>query len=197
MVLRDMTRTDVTRGKRYAGRIGAASMVLLPVLALAGCGGEDTPKPPVATQDGTTKPVPTGTGGTAPPVPTSSDGTVEKDKEHGPREVLVTVNVSGGLAGVDNQLTVHYDGSYTTRSGGDSPRSGRMTPAEVAKLRKALEDPAYAKVPARPSGKPVYDGFTYAVTYDYRVVVSADGDRSAALQRVFSALPDGGPPTGP
>ncbi|MFD9033371.1 hypothetical protein ACFVZW_19790 [Streptomyces sp. NPDC059567] len=192
-----MMLRDVMRRRRYAGRIRAASVVLLPVLAVAGCGGQDTPKPPVATQDGTTKPVPTGTGGTAPPVPTSSDGTVTKNKEHGPREVLVTVNVSGGLAGVDNQLTVHYDGSYTTRSGTESPRSGRMTPAEVAELRGALEDPAYAKVPARPSGEPVHDGFTYVVTYDYRVVVSADGDRSAALQRVLSALPDGGPPTGP
>ncbi|MFB7373806.1 hypothetical protein ACFC0D_28585 [Streptomyces sp. NPDC056222] len=196
-----MTLGDRVRRRRYAGRIRAASIVLLPVMALAGCGGQDTPKPPVATQDGTrggtTNPMPTGGGDTAPPVPTSSGGTVKKDKEHGPREVLVTVNVSGGLAGVDNQLTVHYDGSYTTRSGSEPPRNGRMTPAEVAELRAALEAPAYAKVPARPSGKPVHDGFTYVVTYDYRVVVSADGDRSPAMQRVFSSLPDGGPPTGP
>lgn len=173
------------------------SMVLLPVLAVAGCGGEDTPEPPVATRGGTAKPVPTGPGGTVPPVPTNSDGTAKKDREHGPREVLVTVNVSGGLAGVNNQLTVRHDGSYTTRTGTEPPRDGRMTPAEVAELRTALEDPAYAKVPARPSGKPVSDGFTYVVTYDYRVVVSADGDRPAALRRVFSALPDGGPPTSP
>ncbi|MEU9861016.1 hypothetical protein AB0D99_09075 [Streptomyces sp. NPDC047971] len=201
MTLRGVTR-GAGRGRRYAGRLRAAPVLLLPVLALSvsalsACGGEATPEPPVATWDGTTTPVPTGPGGTAPPVPTHADGSPRKDREHGPREVLVTVNVSGGLAGVNNRLTVRYDGSHTTRSGTGPPRDGRMSPAEVARLRAALEAPAYAKVAARPSGKPVHDGFTYVVTYDYRVVVSTDGDRPEALRRVFSALPDGGPPTSP
>lgn len=180
-----------------------ASTALAPLLVVAGCGDTGTPSAPVVTQEATTGPAPTGTPPTAPttvpapPVPTGADGTVENDHEPGPREVLVEVNVNGGLAGVRNQLIVHHDGTYTTRSGTEAPRTGRMTAAEVAELRAALEDPAYAKVPARPTGAPVPDGFQYVFTYRYRVVVAQDGERPPALQRVFEALPDGGPPTSP
>ncbi|MEU7110976.1 hypothetical protein [Streptomyces sp. NPDC046182] len=179
-------------------RLWAASAALVPALALTGCGDQGTSPGPVAAQEETAQPTPPRTGDVSvPPVPTGTDGTVKNNHEPGPREVLVEVNVNGGLAGVRNQLIVHYDGSYTTRSGTESPRSGRMTAAEVAELRAALEDPAYAKVPTRPTGEPVRDGFQYVFTHRYRVVVAADGERPPALQRVFSALPEGGPPTGP
>ncbi len=161
------------RRRRYGG-LWLVSAVLASATAVTGC-GEATPPPPSGTQD-----------------------TTVKAGEPAPKEVLVELNVSGGLAGVDNQLTVRYDGSYTTRSGTKPPRTGQMTPAEVAELRAALEDPAYAAVPTRPSeGKTVYDGFQYVITYRYRVVVTTDGERPAALQRVFEALPEGGPPTSP
>lgn len=105
--------------------------------------------------------------------------------------------VSGGFAGVRNQLVVHYDGTWTSRSGTKPPRTGRQTPAEAAELRAALEDPAYARVPARPTGSPIADGFQYLVTYRHHLVVAGDGERPPALQRVFAALPEGGPPTNP
>ncbi|MEU9704183.1 hypothetical protein [Streptomyces sp. NPDC047981] len=191
--------------RRRTVRVTSSALVLalVPMLTVAGCGDQDTPAKPVVTQESvattatptTTAPAPTTV--PAPPVPTGTDGTVRNDHEPGPREVLVEVNVNGGLAGVRNQLIVHYDGTYTTRSGTQDPRSGRMTAAEVAALRAALEDPAYAKVPTRPTEQPVADGFQYVVTHRYRVVVAADGERPPALQRVFEALPDGGPPTGP
>ncbi|MFF9474871.1 hypothetical protein ACF1E9_19910 [Streptomyces roseolus] len=111
--------------------------------------------------------------------------------------VLVEVAVSGGFAGVDNRLTVREDGSWTLRSRGGEPRTGRMDAAGLAGLRAALEDPAYARVPERPSERPVFDGFQYTVTYHDRTVVAGDGERPAALQRVFDALPEGGPPTAP
>ncbi|WP_329621199.1 hypothetical protein OG357_12420 [Streptomyces sp. NBC_01255] len=114
-----------------------------------------------------------------------------------PGEVLVEVVVNGGLAGVRNQLVVHYDGSWTSRSGTKPPRTGQQTPAEVAELRAALEDPAYARVPNRPTGSPIADGFQYFITYRHHLVVSGDGERPPALQRVFAALPEGGPPTNP
>ncbi|MFJ3581027.1 hypothetical protein ACIPPS_02155 [Streptomyces sp. NPDC090127] len=177
----------------------SAVAVLVPLLAVAGCGDRDGAPAPVATHgESSTRPPTAPTGIVpAPPVPTGTDGTVKNDHEPGPREVLVEVVVNGGLAGVRNQLIVHYDGGYTSRSGTESPRGGRMTGAEVAELRAALEDPAYAKVPARPSGPPVADGFQYVFTHRYRVVVAGDGARPPALQRVFEALPDGGPPTSP
>ncbi|MBD0708425.1 hypothetical protein BU197_08465 [Streptomyces sp. CBMA291] len=104
---------------------------------------------------------------------------------------------SGGFAGVRNRLVVHHDGSWSTGRPGEPPaRTGRQTPAETAELRAALEDPAYAQVPDQPTGRPIADGFRYEVTYRDRLVVAADGERPPALQRVFDALPEGGPPTG-
>ncbi|GGU71608.1 hypothetical protein GCM10010275_02270 [Streptomyces litmocidini] len=127
------------------------------------------------------------------PSPVTDPGTPAADPQ--PGEVLVEVVVSGGLAGVRNRLVVHYDGSWSSRSGAKPPRTGRQTPAEAAELRAALEDPAFALVPERPTGSPIADGFQYAVTYRHRLVVADDGARPAALERVFAALPGGGPPT--
>ncbi|MFB9603542.1 hypothetical protein ACFFTQ_11205 [Streptomyces roseofulvus] len=135
----------------------------------------------------------------APPVPDPSGSAASTEATADPRSgaVLVEVGVSGGFAGVDNRLVVREDGSWTVRSGNGEPRTGRMTAADLAELRAALDDPAYARVPEQPTGPPVADGFRYAVTYHDRTVVAGDGDRPAALQRVFDALPDGGPPTSP
>ncbi|MFF8597509.1 hypothetical protein ACF065_01070 [Streptomyces sp. NPDC015232] len=159
----------------HVKRYGAAA-VLAAVVVVTGCA-----QAPAAPPDGS------GTSSTAP-----------REERPAPREDLVEVVVSGGFAGVRNKLVVRYDGSWTLAKGTGEPTTGRMTPEGVAALRAALEDPAFAKVPDRPSGRPVADGFEYAVTYAHRLVLTRDGEeRPPALQRVFDALPDGGPPTAP
>ncbi|MEV6326998.1 hypothetical protein [Streptomyces sp. NPDC051909] len=159
----------------YAKRYGAAA-VLAAVVVVTGCGQAPA----------------------APPDAPGTSSTAPRDGHPAPQEDLVEVVVSGGFAGVRNKLVVRYDGSWTLRRGTGEPTTGRMTPDHVAALRAALEDPAYAKVPDRPTGSPVADGFEYAVTYAHRLVLTRDGeDRPPALQRVFDALPDGGPPTAP
>ncbi|WP_435974057.1 hypothetical protein [Streptomyces sp. Qhu_M48] len=177
---------------------------------VSGCGSGGGSAPgatgPTATAPGAT----TGPGNTGPGTTTATPGTPSTPSTAGtpgtagtpsadpqPGEVLVEVVVSGGLAGVRNRLVVHYDGGWTSRSGTEPPRTGRQTPAEAAELRAALEDPAYARVPERPTGSPVADGFRYSVTYRHRLVVAGDGERPPALRRVFAALPEGGPPTDP
>ncbi|MCX2183423.1 hypothetical protein KV205_23245 [Streptomyces sp. SKN60] len=159
----------------HVKRYGAAA-VLAAVVVVTGCGQAPA----------------------APPETPGPSSTATRDEQPAPQEDLVEVVVSGGFAGVRNKLVVHYDGSWTLRRGTGEPTTGRMTPAQVAELRAALEDPAYAQVPDRPTGRPVADGFEYAVTYAHRLVLTRDGeDRPPALQRVFDALPDGGPPTAP
>ncbi|MGA5062539.1 hypothetical protein ACPB9E_02000 [Streptomyces exfoliatus] len=174
------------RARRRGALLLVAALVLGGATGVSGCGPGTAPAP----------------GGPASGVstPTTAAGTVappEGPQEPQGQEVLVEVVVNGGLAGVRNQLVVHYDGTWTSRSGAKPPRTGRMTPAEAAELRAALEDPAYARVPGRPTGGPIPDGFQYFVTYRHRLVVADDGERPPALQRVFDALPEGGPPTGP
>ncbi|MFE0649643.1 hypothetical protein ACFVZH_13755 [Streptomyces sp. NPDC059534] len=171
------------------------SLLLAAALAVggaSGCGPVVSPAPggPPSEATAPTAPPADPSAGAATTVP----ATPSQDPQ--PGEVLVEVVVNGGLAGVRNQLVVHYDGTWTSRSGTKPPRTGRQTPAEAAELRAALEDPAYARVPERPTGSPIPDGFQYYVTYRHRLVVAGDGERPAALQRVFAALPEGGPPTG-
>ncbi|MFE2559564.1 hypothetical protein ACFXGT_26735 [Streptomyces sp. NPDC059352] len=157
------------------------------------------PAPPEPSAPGTasTPSAPDTPSGTASPTAAPTPAPTAPREEPQPGEVLVEVVVSGGLAGVRNRLVVHYDGSWTSRSGTKPPRTGQQTPAEVAELRAALEDPAYARVAARPTGSPIADGFQYFITYRHHLVVAGDGERPPALQRVFAALPEGGPPTSP
>ncbi|WP_225802618.1 hypothetical protein [Streptomyces sp. NK15101] len=176
----------MARGVRRTGT-WCGSLLLAGVLVggVSGC-GPGTPPAPGG---------PSSASAPAAPSPTAAPGTPAADPQ--PGEVLVEVVVNGGLAGVRNQLVVHYDGSWTSRSGTKPPRTGRLTPAEAAELRAALEDPAFALVPERPTGRPIPDGFQYYVTYRHRLVVADDGERPPALRRVFAALPEGGPPTNP
>ncbi len=181
-------------------------MLLAAVLAggATGCGsGSGAPPAPGApgapgTTAGPSTSGPSTTGPTtAPGTPGATTGPSAPKDDPRPGQVLVQVTVTGGFAGVRNRLVVHRDGAWTVRSGDKPPRTGRQTPAEAAELRAALEDPAFALVPARPTGRPIADGFQYEVAYRHRVVVAGDGERPPALQRVFDALPEGGPPTGP
>ncbi|MFG3035988.1 hypothetical protein ACGFYZ_03700 [Streptomyces sp. NPDC048330] len=176
------------RGKWCGTLLLAAALA---VGGASGCGPE-VPPAPGGPPSGPTAP-------SAPPAGTPSTTTTpaSPSQDTPSAEVLVEVVVNGGLAGVRNRLVVHDDGTWTVRSGTRPPRTGRQTPAETAALKAALEDPAYARVPERPAGGPIADGFQYYVTYRHRLVVADDGDRPEALRRVFAALPEGGPPTSP
>ncbi|MEK9522706.1 hypothetical protein MIU24_25425 [Streptomyces venezuelae] len=156
-------------------------------------GESGRPEPSATRPSATTSPAGTPPRVTLPPAITPSTADPQ------PAGALVEVVVNGGLAGFRNKLVVQHDGSWSIRSGTEQPRTGRQTPAQAAALRAALTDPAYARVPERPTGRPVPDGFQYYVTYRHRLVVWEDGagERPAALRRVFAALPEGGPPTRP
>ncbi|MFF8803798.1 hypothetical protein [Streptomyces omiyaensis] len=203
------------RAERRSGRAWGAvpAVVAALVVGVGGCADADAPAAPDGPRGGgtasgpaapgadpgpATEPAPATTATPSPATPATT-ATPSEGATGAPRSgaVLVEVVVNGGYAGVTNRLVVHEDGSWTVRSRDQESRGGRMTAAGLAGLRAALEDPAYARVPERPSGRPVADGFRYFVTHDHRLVVAGDGDRPAALQRVFDALPEGGPPTSP
>ncbi|MFE0736571.1 hypothetical protein [Streptomyces sp. NPDC058855] len=160
-------------------------VLLLTVVLAAGASGCGTEAP--SSPAGSSSPGPTTTTGQASP----------PRQEPSSQEVLVEVVVTGGFAGVRNRLVVHEDGGWTLDSRTKEPRGGRMTPDGVARLRAALEDPAYDRVPAEPTGEPVRDGFQYTVTHGQHRVVATDGAVPPALRRVLDALPEGGPPTSP
>lgn len=103
---------------------------------------------------------------------------------------LVHVTVTGGIAGVRNDLLVRDDGTYTTSTKTGPKGSGRMTPAELAELRRALEKADFARLPGEATGSPVADGFTYRITYAGHTVTTDERTRLPALRDVFAALPD-------
>ncbi|MEU2660314.1 hypothetical protein ABZ615_33975 [Streptomyces sp. NPDC007325] len=179
------------------GAVPAAVAVL--VVGVSGCADADGPGRSDGPRDRSTASAGATPGPGASTAGSTGTPTATEESAAAPRSgaVLVEVVVNGGFAGVTNQLVVHEDGSWTVRSKDKDARSGRMSADGLAELRAALEDPAYARVPGRPSGPPVADGFQYFVTHDHRLVVAGDRDRPAALQRVFDALPEGGPPTAP
>nr|WP_313904672.1 protealysin inhibitor emfourin [Streptomyces sp. SLBN-118] len=148
------------------GRCGAAG-VLLGVLLVAGCasgeGGDDGGNP-------------TRSGSSAATTPAAA-------------LPLVQVTVTGGIAGVRNDLLVRDDGTYTTSTKNGHKGSGRMTPAELAELRRALEKADFARLPRKATGSPVADGFIYRITYAGHTVTTDETNRLPALRDVFAALP--------
>lgn len=152
--------------------------MLLGVLLAAGCasgegaddGGDSTRAEPSAP----TTPAPTT------PAPTTPAAA----------RPLVHVTVTGGIAGVHNDLLVRDDGTYTTSTKTGPKGSGRMTPAELAELRRALEKADFARLPREATGSPVADGFTYRITYAGHTVTTDETTRLPALRDVFAALPD-------
>ncbi|MFF0450526.1 hypothetical protein ACFYT4_29770 [Streptomyces sp. NPDC004609] len=103
--------------------------------------------------------------------------------------VLVVVTVTGGIAGVNDRLTVREDGTYTTASPPGPDRSGRMTPAGLRALRRALDKAGFPRLPATATGPPVADGFHYRITHGGHTVVTDDVSQPPALRDVFTALP--------
>ncbi|MCP3821736.1 hypothetical protein NLX86_27680 [Streptomyces sp. A3M-1-3] len=76
------------------------------------------------------------------------------------------------------QRLVNGDGTYTTRTGSKTGAPGRLTPPELAWLRKALEEADFPHLPRVSMGEPVPAAFIYAIRLAY-----------AARRRATALLP--------
>ncbi|WP_158939684.1 hypothetical protein [Streptomyces sp. NRRL S-87] len=131
------------------------------------------------TTDGRTTGGPTATPTTPPSTPpTSTPATAW----------LVRVTRTGGLAGVNQSVLVKDDGTVTRLRRGEPAGTGHMSPAELARLKAALEAADFPHLPrvGRPGG--IADGFTYQFVYGGYEVMAAD-PLPPALSRVITALP--------
>jgi hypothetical protein len=157
---------------------GIAASILL-VMAVAGCGSGSPAdgKPTVVTSTAV------GASGSA-SIPAPSPAPV-------PTGTLVEFGRQGGLAGLDDQVTVQADGTYQIiRKGGTgTPTPGRLSPDEVARLRAVLDAAHFGEIPAvNPGASAVADGFTYRVAYAGHEVLAQDGGVPPALAPVLDAL---------
>lgn len=156
---------------------GIAAFILL-VTAVAGCGGGGSATPAKPT---TVTSTPAGASGSA-SVPVPSPAPV-------PTGVLIEFGRQGGLAGLDDQVTVQADGSYQIIRKGGTPIQGRLSPDELARLRTVLDSAHFADIPAvNPGASTVADGFTYRVSYAGHEVLAQDGGVPPALAPVLDAL---------
>ncbi|MDX3799066.1 hypothetical protein, partial [Streptomyces sp. AK04-3B] len=105
----------------------------------------------------------------------------------GPDQKLVVMTVSGGFAGVNQEVTVRGDGTVRTTDKG-RPAVRRTTAAQFTQLRTLLGDPALDDVPAFTTDLGSADRFQYALQFEGRTIMT---DRSAdepALDRLIAAL---------
>ncbi|PWI20325.1 hypothetical protein DI272_05575 [Streptomyces sp. Act143] len=172
------------------GHAVAVAVAVVGAVTLVGCGTEgsggsaphgsgvtaeasaSTPSPaPKPPRSPTSAPAPTPT-----PVPVTSPG-----------QQLVSLSISGGFAGVSQQVVLRGDGTVHARDNGRTAVH-RLSAAEFRELRTLLGDPALDEVPDFTVNTGAADLFQYELRFDDRTVVT---DRSAAhpaLDRLIDAL---------
>lgn len=97
----------------------------------------------------------------------------------------ITVQRTGGLAGVQETVVVAPDGAWTASGGAGAGRGGRLTAAQLAGIRTLAADPRLAGEAARtPERTRCSDAFEYVLTVGSERVgyadCPADADRPAA-----------------
>lgn len=119
------------------------------LLLLTGCGSPAVP--PTATPPTATQPAPTPA---ASPSPSIVDGPI-------------TVHRMGGIAGVDDTLTVSADGRWS-----HGARSGKLADEQAAQVRELRNDPRLEAESKRQAGQTrCRDAFTFEVTVGDRIRV--------------------------
>lgn len=105
--------------------------------------------------------------------------------------ILITLQKSGGIAGITQLLTVYSDGRIE-QSGTGGTKSTQVAPADIEVLQKLLASPEFAAVPpiSRATGA---DLFTYTLTVmdsgSQRTIVTMDGvENPAVLSQVLGEL---------
>lgn len=105
----------------------------------------------------------------------------------GPRQTLVSMNVSGGFAGVSRKVVLRGDGSVHA-SDGDTSVVRRAGAAEFRELRLLLGDPALDDVSDFAISMSARDLFQYEVRFDGRTVLTDRSAEQPPLDALIDAL---------
>lgn len=111
-------------------------------------------------------------------------------KHRAPQRSLVDYRRTGGIAGVDVRLVVQNDGRATLTTGRLGPPRGGTLPSRFMKeLRSTLARADFGQLKGSYTpDRPVYDGFTYAISHDGRTVEASDFAVPRQLQPLIDAL---------
>jgi hypothetical protein len=153
-------------------------LIVLSATLLAACGGSPAPtgssaptspaaptqpvaptQPPEATAAPEATAVPEATAAPATAAPTKGDTQAPNANAEG---VLVIFKRTGGIAGVNDVLTVYEDGRVTY-VGRNAENTAQVAPEELAELRRLLATPEFAALDRRYSALGA-DLFSYSIT---------------------------------
>jgi hypothetical protein len=154
-------------------------------LAAAGCGASGTS--PSSSSGPSSGSPSSGSSPTSGPSPSSASSPTGSPAPAG-NALLVRYVRQGGFAGFSDSLTVTEDGHYTiTRAKPPVQRSGQLSAADLAELRRVLADSGFAQLP-KVQGAKGADLFSYQVTYRDSQILAQDGGIVPQLQPVISTL---------
>ncbi|MCX4910974.1 hypothetical protein [Streptomyces sp. NBC_00878] len=105
----------------------------------------------------------------------------------GPDQKLVTMTVSGGFAGVDQQVILRGDGRVQAVDKGE-PVVRRTSAAQFTELRTLLGDSALDDVPDVTIDTGASDLFQYTLRFDGRTVKTDRSTVRPPLDRLIDAL---------
>jgi hypothetical protein len=101
---------------------------------------------------------------------------------------LVEFGRRGGIAGLSDQVVIREDGGLTVVRGRPAVnRTGQLTAAALADLRRVLEDSGFAQLPKVQPAQGA-DLFTYLVIYRNSEIVAQDGGIVPKLRPMIAAL---------
>lgn len=113
----------------------------------------------------------------------------EKSSDESPGTgTLVVFRKSGGIAGVDERLTVKRSGSATTTIRGGSRRTFTVSEETLRGLEDALEQADFASLRRSYPDPGVADAFEYRITYEGRTVRAVETVVPAALEAAVDIL---------
>jgi hypothetical protein len=95
---------------------------------------------------------------------------------------VITYNKSGGIAGINDTLTVYADGTLKLQNRRGEDRTAQVDPSELNKLRDLLASPEFAGLQLSP---PVVapDQFAYELTVPGRAepIVTVEGAQNPQI----------------
>ena len=117
---------------------------------------------------------------TIPPIATTQAGAAN---------LVISYHKSGGIAGVNETLTVYANGTTEMRGKGGTVRA-QANPSDIQALQKLLASPEFAALQV-PRQSPVADQFIYELTVPGRAkpIIAGDGaDNPPVLRELIDAL---------